>query len=270
MDPKVLIAGQAIRAAAPTVTMVGRPACSTVAWGRVSTRCSLTSWSLQPARETTHTGVSADQPAACSRRDKRAQLLARHVEDLAVGAARGAQFAVLCHRRAEGDASAAAAACQRPPRRGRRGQRSGDARHHLAFDALCGQRFELFFQPAEQARVAALETHHQRMPAGHAHEQRVDGGLSRGMREAALADVEPLRLRRQLAQRRVGEGVEQHHVGAGQHACAAQRDQVGRAGAGADEDDLSHQRTTLTSSAPLVRLLAGSTTISEPATRLCA
>ena len=57
----------------------------------------------------------------------------------------------------------------------------------------------------------------------------------------------------------------------GECTCAAQGAQIGRAGPGADEDDASHgaapQRT---SSAPLVRWLAGSTTIKAPPTRLLA
>ena len=124
---------------------------------------------------------------------QRAQLLARHVEDLAVGAARGAQLAVLRHGRAEGHAAAAAAARQRAAGCGGGGQRGGHAGHHLAVDAGCGQRLQLFFEPAEQARVAALQPHHAGVLARHAHQQRVDRGLVGGAGKAALADVDPAR-----------------------------------------------------------------------------
>ena len=226
---KVLPPRAAGCAAAPTVTTVGRPACSTVACARVSSRCSLTSWSLQPARETTQAGVSAGQPAAHSRRPVH-QLAAGHVEDLAVGAARGAQFAVLRHGGAEGHAAAPAAARQRPPGRGSGGQRGRDAGHHLAVDAVLGQCLQFFFQPAEQARVAALQPYHPGMLLRLPHQQCIDGGLPRGVGEAALAHVDPLRTGGQFAQGRVGEGVEQHHVGTGQQARAAQRDEVGAPG----------------------------------------
>ncbi len=45
-------------------------------------------------------------------------------------------------------------------------------------------------------------------------------GLAGGIAEAALADVDPARARRELAQRRVGEGVEQHDLGARARRCA--------------------------------------------------
>ena len=52
------------------------------------------------------------------------------------------------------------------------------------------------------------------------------------MAEAALADVDPLRIGCQLAQGGVGQRVEEHHIGPGQRAGAAYGDQVGGTGAG--------------------------------------
>jgi hypothetical protein len=182
------------------------------------------------------------------------------------------QVAAARHRRGQGPAAAAAAPRQRAQRGGGRRQRGRDARHHLGANARLGQRLQLFFEAAEDARVAPLQAHHGVPVLRMAHEQGVDAGLARGVAEPALADVDPARLRRQRAQRRVGQRVVQHDLGLRQALRAAHGDQVGCAGAGADEDDRSrvHASTPSTSSAPLVRWLAGSTTISAPPTRLSA
>jgi hypothetical protein len=63
------------RAPAPTVTMVGRPACSTLASASVRTVWSLCKASGQPARDTTLTGASAGQVADMSWRDNEASCL---------------------------------------------------------------------------------------------------------------------------------------------------------------------------------------------------
>ena len=152
------------------------------------------------------------------------------------------------HGGREGDAAAAAAPGERALRRRRRGQRCRDAGHDLALDAGSRQCFQLFFQPAEDARVAALQADDARAALRVLDEEGVDRVLAGvlGARfaaavghaaKAALADVDPARLRRQLAQRRVGERIEQHHLGLAEALRAAQRDQVGLAGAGTDEDD---------------------------------
>jgi hypothetical protein len=61
-----------------------------------------------------------------------------------------------------------------------------------------------------------------------------------------------------------------HDLGARQTLRAAHGDEVRSAGAGADEDHCLHVGVLSTSNAPLVRWLAGSTTISAPPTRLSA
>jgi hypothetical protein len=229
-----------------------------------------------PAGARDHADRRGGVPAGLAQAPRQgAQLLAGHVEDFGVGAAAGVQVAGAGHRGGEADAAPAAAPRERPQRVGGRGQRGGHAGHHLDFQARLGAGLQFFLEAAEDARVAALEAHDQPVFAPMAHDQRVDRGLPGAVAEAALADVDPLRARREFAQCRVGERVVQHHVGPGQQAGAAQRDQVRRAGAGSDECDLAHacqaflpQAAALTSSAPLVRLLAGSTMISAPPTRL--
>ena len=171
---------------------------------------------------------------------QRGQLAPRHVEDFGVGTARGDQFAAARHGRRQRDAAPGAAAGQRALQRGRGGDRRGDARHHLAADAGRGERHQLLFEPPEHARVAALQAHDAAVAAV-PHQQRVDLRLPRRIAEAALADVDPGRRRREGAQRRVDQCVMQHDAGAGQRPRAAQRDQVGRAGAGADEGDGGHR-----------------------------
>jgi hypothetical protein len=154
----------------------------------------------------------------------------------------------------------------------RGGERGGDAGDDLAFDSGRGERRQLLFQTPEDARVAALQAHDARAALRVAHQQHVDLRLPDGVVEPALADVDPARLRCEAAQRGIGQRVEQHDVGFAQPLHAAQRDQVRRAGAGADERDVAWARhaAASTSSAPLVRCDAGSTTISAPAVRLAA
>ena len=133
------------------------------------------------------------------------------------------------------------------PRRGERalragsgGQRGGDARHHFAGDAGGLQRLQFFFEAAEQAGVTALQAHHHGVFVRQLHQQRVDVGLRGGVVEAALAHVHPACVGRVDAQRGVGQGVEQHHVGGGQALCAAYGDEVCGTRAGADEDHMPH------------------------------
>jgi hypothetical protein len=155
--------------------------------------------------------------------------------------------------------------------RGRCASARRDPGHHLAFDAGLRARGQLFLEPPEDVRVAALEPRHAPALPCLLHQHRVDAGLARAVAEAALAHVDPLRIRRQRPQARVvDQRVVQHHVGGLECTRTAQRDQVGRPGPGADEDDAAghRQAASLTSSAPLVRLLEGSTTISAPPTRL--
>ena len=156
------------------------------------------------------------------------------------------------HRRRQGDAAAGAAARQRALRRGGGGERGGDAGDDLAFDAGGGERLELFLEAAEDARVAALQANDARAARRVLDEQGVDRVLARVLaaaarrvrhaREAALADVDPARVRRELAQRRVGERIEEDDVGVLQPLRAAHRDEVGLARAGADEGDAAGAR----------------------------
>jgi hypothetical protein len=162
--------------------------------------------------------------------------------------AAGGEARVVRHRRRQRDAAAIAAAGERPLRRRGRGERGGDARDDLGRDARRGERLELLLEAAEHARVAPLQAHDARARGRVLHEQGVDRRLARvlgagaGARmrhaaKAALADVDPARLGRERAQRRVGERVEEHDVGGAQPLGAAQGDQIGLAGPGADEDD---------------------------------
>ena len=112
-------------APAPTVTTVGRPACSTAASASVATRWSLCSWSGQPARETTQhrrVGRPAGLPAggATARRAGARPCRRPRCRRCARPAARRSR--VIAVRQA--DAAAAAAARQRALR----GGGGGDAR----------------------------------------------------------------------------------------------------------------------------------------------
>ena len=131
-------------------------------------------------------------------------------------------------------------------------------------------RYDLIEQQVEALRAKGpLRTRDQ---------QRVDARLAGALAaEAALAHVDPLGLGGFRTQCRVGQRVGQHDLCRPQPVQAAHGDQVGRAGAGADEDDANvggHRHRVRaqapTSSAPLVRLVVGSTTISAPPTRLSA
>ena len=111
-------------------------------------------------------------------------------------------------------------------------------------DALA-QLAALLLEAAEDARVAAFQANDANAARRVLDEKGVDGVLPgvlaaaarrvRHARKAALADIDPARVRRERAQRRVGERVEKDDVGLAQSLRAAQRDEVGCTGAGADE-----------------------------------
>ncbi len=137
-----------------------------------------------------------------------------------------------------------------------------------------GQGFELFFEPAEDTRIAALQAHHEAAFARMLDEQGIDPGLAgaaaftraamRHAAEAALADVDPLRPRRELAQGRIGEGIEEHHIGLAQALGAAQGDEIGLARPGADEDDAAFLRRLHAARAALPRAKSGRGSTTSP------
>ena len=141
----------------PTVTIVGRPECSTVASPSVATLCSLASWSGQPARETTSAGV-VGRPAGrdeAARRARRAACRPCRTTRCRRGGrrrARRSSSSPSSGRRCGRCRGASAAV-----RVGRGGERGGDAGDDLALDAGGGERLQLFLEAAEDARVAALQ-----------------------------------------------------------------------------------------------------------------
>ena len=190
-----------------------------------------------PARVGDHVGRRVGGPARLTQLQRqRCQLAAGHVEDLGVGGAAGLQRAQVGHRGGQAHAAAAATPGQRALGQRRRGQGGADARHHLTGNAIGLQRGQFFFEPTEHAGIATFEPHHPRMTARRVDQQRIDRGLPGGMAEAAFAHVQPFSLGRQIAQRGIGQRVEQHHLRLRQPARAAHGDQVGLARSGADED----------------------------------
>ena len=185
---------------------------------------------------------------------------------------------VVRHRRRQGDAAAAAAARQRPLRRRGGGERRGDAGHDLALDAGGGERLELFLEAAEDARVAALEAHDARAALRVLHEQGVDRVLAgvlapaarrvRHAGEAALADVDPARVRREL---RAAPGRRANRRARRRPRCrrCAPRTVIRSAcaGAGADEDDadvVARRRDARHAEAAAPRRKRGSGSITSP------
>ena len=125
---------------------------------------------------------------------------------------------------------------ERDFRLGGGGERRGDARHDLEGDAGLAQRRHLLAGAAEDERVAGLQPHDAAACRGLAHQQRVDLVLRGGMAPLRL----PTSMRSRVAAAHgddcLGhEPVVHDHVGFLQDALGAQREQVRRAGPGADQ-----------------------------------
>ena len=88
-------------------------------------------------------------------------------------------------------------------------------------DAGFLERERFLAAAAEHERVAALEAHDALAALGRADHQAVDAVLIDRVPAGALADVEPLRLRRELEQPLRDERVVEHEVGLAQPARAA-------------------------------------------------
>ena len=111
------------------------------------------------------------------------------------------------------------------------------ARHHFVAHALLVKEERLFSALIEQKRIAPLQSRHGLAFARLFGEQVTDGVLIARLGRGA-ADVDPLGVfRRNRQQIGAHEVIEDHHVGLLQAAVAAQGDEVGRAGTGANQID---------------------------------
>ncbi len=130
---------------------------------------------------------------------------------------------------------------ERHPRVRRNAQRRRDPRHDFESHARGGQRFGFFAAAAEDERIAALQPHHVQAATRALDQHGADLFLAEGVYRFLLADVDALGLGgRQIQQRRVGEVIVEHGVRLFQQAAALQRDQLGIAGSGAYQVDLTH------------------------------
>ena len=111
--------------------------------------------------------------------------------------------------------------------------------HHLEGNAVSRERLDFLAAASEDEGVAALEPQHALAFTGQANEKFVDFLLAHGVIVALLADEDALR----IAPGHVDDGlrhqvVVHHHIGLLHQAQGAESQQVGVAGAGADEVDL--------------------------------
>ena len=102
-----------------------------------------------------------------------------------------------------------------PGQRGR-GHGRADAGHDLEGDAGLGEGERFFAAAAEDEGIAALEAHHALAALGGADQDAVDLLLGDVVAARALADVEALRLARELEHGRVHQRVVEDEVGLGQ------------------------------------------------------
>jgi hypothetical protein len=112
-----------------------------------------------------------------------------------------------------------------PGQRGR-GHGGADAGHDLEGDAGLGEGQRFFSAAAEDEGVPALEAHHALAALGGADQDAVDLLLGDVVAARALADVEALRLARELEHGRVHQGVVEDEVGLGQPPGRAAREEI--------------------------------------------
>ena len=122
--------------------------------------------------------------------------------------------------------------------RARDRDRAGDAGDDRAGDAGLGERLELLHAAAEDVRVAALEPDDRLALLGVLDQRVVDGLLGHEPAVRDLRRVDHLDVRREFGEQIArAEAVGDDDVGLGEEAAAAHGDQVGVAGAAADEGD---------------------------------
>ena len=117
----------------------------------------------------------------------------------------------------------------------RRRNRARDSRNDFAGDAGGGERERFFSAAAEDERIAALQPHDPVAAARLANHQPIDRVLANRRTAGALADEEPPRPRRKAQRLGLDERVVEHEVGLREARDRLQRQQLGIAGAGADE-----------------------------------
>ena len=118
----------------------------------------------------------------------------------------------------------------------RRGDAGGDAGHDLDGDAFGAQRIELLAATAEDERIAALEANHRLAGLGALDQQRVDLVLRHAVRALGLADRDQLGLAPRVIEHALADqAIVENHVGGFQRAHRLHGEQLGIAGAGADQ-----------------------------------
>ena len=117
------------------------------------------------------------------------------------------------------------------------GECGRDAGYHLAGDIGFSQRVDFFLRTAEDHRVAAFQSHHITIVARGFDQLLVDETLIRRDLSRAFADGNFLGFRRERNRIRMHQRVVENNVGVGENPRRAQREQIGRAGACADECD---------------------------------
>ena len=121
------------------------------------------------------------------------------------------------------------------------GQRGGDAGHDFVADAVRAQEFEFFAAAAKNESVATLQAHHTLAGAGVFEHERMDCFLRYMMMARCLADFDAFSVAAgEVEHFGADQTVVQDHVGFVEQTQAAQRQQAGVAGTGADQRDAAY------------------------------
>ena len=122
--------------------------------------------------------------------------------------------------------------------RGRRHRGRGQAGQNVIRQAVGLKRLNLFIQPPENARIAALQAHDPRTGEGMRHQNGIDFDLLGRGAKALFAHIHQTRSggdqRHDLG---TDEAVMDHHLGRLQRLIGAQRQMARGTGTGADEQD---------------------------------
>src|SRR5581483_875943 len=167
-------------------------------------------------------------------------------------------------RRREHHAAREPALRERYAELGRGGERRRHARDDFDRDIGFAKRRDLLLRASEERWIAALEANYDAMPARRVHEALVDEALRGGVPAAALADQDLFRARRKREGVRMDERIVEDNVRVAQDAGRAQREEVRRARAGADQ---VNGPLHLTRPAATVWFVASSMRIIEPVAR---